>query len=192
MINICNYLQEEDILYILDKYKLGKRISHLKRVADYTELLLNLVSSKFECENYERNMLRFAALLHDIGYFFGKEEHHKYSKYIVLSDMNFDSLPLELRAVLAVIVYSHRRKLDIEIDKYEQKEKIQILKLISILRLADALDFNKKDVIDEAYTAGNFLCIKLLEAPDSKELEKFNRKIELFKESFQMEILISV
>ena len=187
--DICEYLQEDGVMNILQKYKLKKRISHLRRVEKYSVTLFNLLASRFELEEADKNMLRYSVLLHDIGYSIDKVDHHKHSKNIVLKDRDFDSIPIELRNILALIVASHRKKIDKDIESCNTIEKAQVLRLTAILRLADALDYSENNTISDTYIKGKTLYLKAAVAPSLKALEKLKRKAELFKYSFQLDVV---
>lgn len=189
--DICDYLQEEEAVYIMNKYG-GRKIDHLKRVSKYCEVITRVISDKYTFDNYEKSMLKYCALLHDIGYCIDKTDHHKHSKYIILQDSLFDRMPKEMRCLLALIVSSHRRKLDEEINKYTKEKQRQALRLISILRLADGLDYSEGNKIEEAYITENSLYLRMLDKPRGRDLEKFNRKAELFKESFKLSVNIGL
>lgn len=188
--NICEYLQEDNVMNILDRYSLKKRISHLKRVEEYSVTLFNLLANRFEFEEGDKNMLRYCALLHDIGYSIDKVDHHEHSKSIVLKDKLFDNVPMQLRNTLALIVASHRKKVDREIESCTASEKNQILRLTAVLRLADALDYSKEHVLGDICIRDKSLYLKLSEKPSLKDLEKLKRKAELFKYSFLLDVII--
>lgn len=186
--NICSYLCDEDIFNILRKYSSSERLTHLQNVACYSDTLINLLFELYHFNESERILLRYSSLLHDIGYFINNKAHHKHSKYIILSDELLDKLPINERAILAVIVASHRKKLDKDISYYPKEKQLKIIQLIAILRLADALDFQEDCVLEEAYIDDTSLCLKLLHSPDIKALKKLSEKSELFKDTFKLNI----
>lgn len=88
-------------------------------------------------------LLRTAAILHDIGAFVGVGGHHKHSQYLI---MNSDIFSLTRRdtALVAMIARYHRRAVPqashAEYMALPHDDRIAVLKLAALLRIADALD----------------------------------------------------
>jgi exopolyphosphatase/guanosine-5'-triphosphate,3'-diphosphate pyrophosphatase len=91
----------------------------------------------------ERMMLEVAAILHDIGMFIRGSGHHKHGQYIVANSEIFGLHRDELDIIANVIRY-HRgdppSSTDIDYIALQREERILVLKMTSILRVADALD----------------------------------------------------
>jgi exopolyphosphatase/guanosine-5'-triphosphate,3'-diphosphate pyrophosphatase len=190
MIDIGIYLSDEDIYELLIKYDSSRRMSHLQKVRGYTNILINiLIEEDNKLNSIDKNLLKYGSLLHDIGYFINKESHHKHSKYIILTDSFFDKLPSSQRNILALLVASHRKNLDKEINYYPRREQEKIIQLIAILRLADALDYGENNIIQEAYVEDKLLYFKSKEYPNEKEIKKFSTKSQLFKDTFNLDIV---
>lgn len=188
MMDICNYLCDEDISNILSKYNSKKRLHHLQKVACYSDALIRLLWDISEFNESDRTMLKYSCMLHDIGYFINSRDHHSHSKYIILNDELFDKLPSSERNILAVVVSSHRKKLDSEVNYYSRREQRKIIELISILRLADALDYGEDYILENAYVDGDILYFKTLQYPSSKAFKKLSKKSELFESIFNLNI----
>ena len=86
MLNIVNYLNENELLKVLDKYNVFDIASHEKKVSIYALRLLDSLSPYYQFKDEERNILYYSALVHDIGYFINKENHHQHTKYIILRE----------------------------------------------------------------------------------------------------------
>ena len=88
-------------------------------------------------------MLEAAALLHDIGMFIGGTNHHQHGQYIVANSEIFGLHRDELDIIANVIRY-HRGKppspSDIQYISLQREDRILVLKMASILRVADAID----------------------------------------------------
>jgi exopolyphosphatase/guanosine-5'-triphosphate,3'-diphosphate pyrophosphatase len=91
----------------------------------------------------ERMMLEAAAILHDIGMFIRGSGHHTHGQYIVANSEIFGLHREELDIVANVIRY-HRAEppspTDINYIALQREERILVLKMASLLRVADALD----------------------------------------------------
>jgi exopolyphosphatase/pppGpp-phosphohydrolase len=191
MMDIVNYLSYEDIYGLLKKYDSGKRMDHIQRVKGYTDIIIKLLMERSVFNSADKNLLLYSSLLHDIGYFINEEKHHKHSKYIILTDELFDKLPLNQRNLLALLVASHRRNIDKEINYYPRREQEKIIELIAILRLADALDYGKDNAILKAHIEENLLYFTPKEHPDEKASKKLSAKSQLFKDTFNLDIMLS-
>jgi exopolyphosphatase/guanosine-5'-triphosphate,3'-diphosphate pyrophosphatase len=88
-------------------------------------------------------MLETAAILHDVGTYIKTSGHHKHGQYIVANSEVFGLHNDELLIIANVINY-HRgdppSSSDIEYVQLQREERILVLKMASILRVADALD----------------------------------------------------
>ena len=88
-------------------------------------------------------MLETAAILHDIGTYIRPSAHQKHSQYIVANSEIFGLCNDELN-IIANVINFHRGdppgQSDIEYVKLQREDRILVLKMASILRVADALD----------------------------------------------------
>jgi len=87
--------------------------------------------------------LRVASLLHDIGSFISVRSHHKHSMYIILNSDLFGLSKHDLH-LIALIARYHRRSEPkpehTEFSSLDRDGRLVVLKIASILRIADALD----------------------------------------------------
>lgn len=91
----------------------------------------------------DRQLLRIAALLHDVGDFISSAAHHKHTQYII-ENTDLMGLSEEQRVVVACVARYHRRAMPsnkhTSFKKLGASDKKRVRKLASILRVADALD----------------------------------------------------
>jgi len=113
-----------------------------------TRLVLELFDSAKEAKlheygEWERELLEYAAFLHDIGSFISFTNHHAHSYYIIKNSelLGFDQKEID---IIANIARFHRKKkprkkhLDVEdLDAHEQQ---MILVLAMFVRLGESLD----------------------------------------------------
>jgi exopolyphosphatase/guanosine-5'-triphosphate,3'-diphosphate pyrophosphatase len=91
----------------------------------------------------ERLLLHVAAILHDVGTYIRSSGHHKHGMYLVLNSEIFGLSPRDVRIVANVVRY-HRKTLPTashsNYGSLNRSDRIRVLKLASILRVADAMD----------------------------------------------------
>jgi exopolyphosphatase/guanosine-5'-triphosphate,3'-diphosphate pyrophosphatase len=140
--------------------------------------LFNQSLSLHHLTENERLLLEIAAMLHDIGHFINTLEHDKHGYYL-LCYHTLIGLTTAEQAVVANIVRYHRKApptaSDENIKLLPQKDRLAVIKLCALLRLADALDTSHtsrvRDVSLEQRTGGVWH-LKLLGEGDSM-LEKW-------------------
>ena len=128
-------------------------IEHAKQVAEYCEKLIYALEEEniMSFSEQEKNYLKTAALLHDIGYCIEKKSHHKHTMSIIL-DKGLESFSQDETKIIAHIARYHRSSLPDE-TKHEQyakltdEQKLLVKKLASILRIADGMDKPHKNLI---------------------------------------------
>jgi exopolyphosphatase / guanosine-5'-triphosphate,3'-diphosphate pyrophosphatase len=91
----------------------------------------------------ERELLEFAALLHDVGRSVSPSKHHKHSSYLIRHGALEAFAPEEI-SVIAVIARFHRgaipRLSHEEIAELPSGARDAVIRLAAILRVADGLD----------------------------------------------------
>ncbi len=122
---------------------LQSKMGHSVQVARLALQLFDDLAEFYGLGWRERALLGTAALLHDIGWIYGQEGHHKASRDLILKD---STLPLNLRerSMVALIARYHRKSLPEgshkgykDLTAYE-KELVSLL--AGLLRIADGLD----------------------------------------------------
>ncbi|MDR2482483.1 MAG: HD domain-containing protein [Treponema sp.] len=141
-------LQEEFFSQIIaSAVNLGRKYhydeEHNRYVAAQCMVLFDALAQEHGMNRRERMMLEVAALLHDVGMFIRGSGHHKHGQYIVANSEIFGLHRDELDIIGNVIRY-HRGEppspTDIDYLALQREERILVLKMASILRVADALD----------------------------------------------------
>ena len=116
---------------------------HAEIVASYAIEIFDAAKEIHGLSDSDRILLEVAALLHDIGYFVNISRHHKHSYYLIYESEIAGLAPHDLLLIANVARY-HRKATPR--DQHEnfrilsQKDREIVLKLSSILRVADALD----------------------------------------------------
>lgn len=138
----------------------------------------------------EREWLEYGALLHDIGYHISHGSHHKHGMYLIrhaeLPGFHTDEV-----AVIAALVRYHRGSLPKrkheEFVRLSPAKQTAVLKLVALLRLADAFDRRHQGVVDDldVRLRGKRLTLTPLTAnPCDLELWCADRAIETFRSVF--------
>jgi exopolyphosphatase / guanosine-5'-triphosphate,3'-diphosphate pyrophosphatase len=117
---------------------------HSVYVQQLAEQLFDDLRVEFELGDQEREWISCAARLHDIGFAIAEKDHHKHGAYMIQHG-DLQGFWREELAVIAQIVRYHRGKKPDSIKHaafaaLEPWHQGVVLKLASILRLADALD----------------------------------------------------
>ncbi len=91
----------------------------------------------------DRQLLRVASLLHDVGDFISSAVHHKHSQYII-EHTDLMGLSEDQRMVVACVARYHRRAMPNPkhalFKKLSPADRRRVRKLAGILRVADAFD----------------------------------------------------
>jgi exopolyphosphatase/guanosine-5'-triphosphate,3'-diphosphate pyrophosphatase len=97
-----------------------------------------------------RELLEYAALLHDIGHAIDHDRHHRHTYYLIENGELFGFDPLEIE-VIALAARAHRKqsaRLDSsELDALSREKRRTVRGLAAILRVADALDRSHSNVV---------------------------------------------
>jgi exopolyphosphatase/guanosine-5'-triphosphate,3'-diphosphate pyrophosphatase len=141
-------LQEEFFSQIIaSAVNLGRKYHfdepHSRHVANLCMILFDALTKEHGLNRRERMLLETAAFLHDIGMFIRGSSHQKHGQYIVANSEIFGLHREELDVIANVIRY-HRGEppspSDIAYIALQREERVLVLKMASILRVADALD----------------------------------------------------
>lgn len=138
----------------------------------------------------ERELLEFAALLHDVGYSVAQSAHHKHSLYLIRNADLEGFSPREL-AVIANVARYHRKALPSDHhDDYTAlsgDDQRIVRRLGALLRVADGLDLDHLQLVS-AVTVGSLDDPVRLElvARDTPDLSMWaaERNADLFEREF--------
>ena len=131
-------------------------------------------------------LLQYAAILHDAGWLMGKKDHEKNS-YKIITEL---SLPVNYneRNIIAAVARYHRGDLpdldDKEISDISNIDLDRILKLASILRIADDIANQTDEEITDCPVINGKLEIFLAQKTDEITL----KKNDLFEKIFKHEV----
>jgi exopolyphosphatase/guanosine-5'-triphosphate,3'-diphosphate pyrophosphatase len=117
--------------------------AHNRHVAKFALTIFDGLINEHGMDSRDRMLMEVAATLHDIGMFLRSSGHHKHGQYIVAHSEIFGLHGDEL-AIVANVIGHHRgespQSTDFEYMALQREERILVLKMTSILRVADVLD----------------------------------------------------
>jgi exopolyphosphatase/guanosine-5'-triphosphate,3'-diphosphate pyrophosphatase len=141
-------MQEEFFSQILaSAVNLGRKYHidepHCRHVANFCMTLFDALTREHGMNKRQRMLLKAAALIHEIGMFIRSSGHDLHGQYIIANSEIFGLQREELDIIGNVVRY-HRgdapSSTDIDYIALQREERILVLKMASILRVADALD----------------------------------------------------
>jgi len=145
---IDSSVQDEFFLQIIaSAVNLGRKYhfdeAHGRHVAHHCMTIFDALVKEHGMNRRQRIILETSAILHDIGTYIRASAHQKHGQYIVSNSDIFGIHGEELNIIANVINY-HRgdppSQSDIEYIQLQREDRILVLKMASILRVADALD----------------------------------------------------
>ncbi|CAL68437.1 Ppx/GppA phosphatase family protein [Christiangramia forsetii] len=117
--------------------------THSTHVASMALQLFDEFKEELKLEESDRELLEYASLLHDIGYYISYRKHHKHALYLIRhSDLRgFTEDEID---ILANVARYHRRstpkKRHFLYKKLEKTLRKKVKRLSALLRVADGLD----------------------------------------------------
>jgi len=146
----------------------------------------------------DRELLGYAAYLHDVGDFISFTNHHAHSYYII---RNADLLGFDLREVviMANLARYHRkrapRRKDPELAALDSRTLHSIIVMSAFLRLAEGLDRTHGGLVDEASLRreGKKAVLELKSESDtSLEIWGLETAGKAFRRAFSLELEVRV
>lgn len=117
--------------------------AHAVHVANHSMTIFDALVKEHGMNRRQRIMLEIAAILHDVGTYVKSSGHQKHGQYIV-NNSDIFGLRQEEAFIIGNVINYHRgeppSQSDIEYMMLQEEERILVLKMASILRVADALD----------------------------------------------------
>lgn len=116
---------------------------HAECVRQVASKIFEKMGEELALDDHAKILLETAAILHDIGVFIRHDQHNFHSSYIIKNSEIF-GLSKTDKIIIAEIAKYHRGKVQPQDEEIFQMlartERMTILKLTAILRIADALD----------------------------------------------------
>jgi exopolyphosphatase/guanosine-5'-triphosphate,3'-diphosphate pyrophosphatase len=146
--NTARNLRAKSVKNLCEKYQYKK--AHVLKVSEIAQSIFDQTRALHPFGNLERELLRYSAMLHDIGQFINRSGHHKHGQYIImnsgLSGFSHDEV-----IILGNIVRYHRKSLPTR-DHFhykvlELRQRLLVRTLAGILRISDHLDRGHRNLV---------------------------------------------
>lgn len=171
--------------------------THGRHVAKLALALFDSTAPALGLPTGSRELLEYAALLHDIGHIIDHDRHNRHSYYLILNAdlLGFDAMEIE---VLAQTVRAHRKqaaRLDSpELRALPDSKRHLVRGLAAILRVADALDRSHVSVVkdmDVRYGPGR-LVVTVNSEPGAADLEIWacERRTDLLSKLLSRQVIV--
>ncbi len=137
------------IIYLAERCNYHRR--HAEQVARLADQLFDELAPQHQLDPAYRELLHYAALLHDIGYHISPRGHHKHSYYLISNGelRGFDEQEIEIIANLARYHRKERpKKTHFSFQQLAAEHQRPVRKLSVLLRMAEALDRTHSVVVD--------------------------------------------
>ncbi len=182
-------------LRIGKKYRIDE--DHAQYVKKMALKIYDSMGSEIGLQDDSRRLLEISSLLHDIGTFIGDANHELHSHYII-SHSNIFGLEKPTLNIIALISRYHRGSVSIPQDddflSLPRKDRMKVLKLSAILRVADALDRGHSQRLSNVKItlSETMLIINLKDIRDTKlEKQAIEEKGDLFESVFGYTVLLT-
>jgi len=127
---------------IAERYRAD--LDHAEQVSWIANQLFTDLQDVHRLAESDRTLLLAAALLHDVGHLVNHCKHHMHTYYLIRNADFYGLTPREQE--LVALVARFHRKSEPQTDRHPEyavlspPDRVRIMKLIALLRLADALD----------------------------------------------------
>jgi exopolyphosphatase/guanosine-5'-triphosphate,3'-diphosphate pyrophosphatase len=182
-------------------YEIGHRFGwdqkHVQHVTAIALQLFDVCRPLHRLDRHARELLEYASLLHDIGYYISRSSHHKHSLYLIKQADWAGFQPYEID-VMANVARYHRRSLPKDrhsaYRRLADEHKRLVERLGAFLRLANGLDRSHFQNVEqlEMELDGDELRI-LIRTKSDPQLEVWggSRASDLFTKTFGIDVRIS-
>jgi len=171
--------------------------SHALHVAKLALILFDQLSAEHGMDARNRLILEVAAILHDVGTYLKPSGHHKHGYYIVLNSEIFGISKGDLEVIANIVRYHRKAQPSTGHENFislRREQRVAVLKLAAILRIADALDRGHNQRVRDLWTEiqDSDLVIRCKVSGDmSVERHGMAAKADMFEEVFGLSIVLS-
>ena len=192
--NTSRSLRAKSIKNLAEKFDFAE--AHSLKVSEIACSIYDQLGALHPFGHEERELLGYAALLHDIGYFINRSGHHKHGQYIImhsgLSGFSHDEI-----VILGNIVRYHRKSLPTR-DHFhykilEQRQRFCVRVLAGILRIADHLDRGGRGMVKSVKVVSDKQSIRIqvdAKEPVDIEIQSAMSERSLMEQVFSRDVII--
>jgi exopolyphosphatase/guanosine-5'-triphosphate,3'-diphosphate pyrophosphatase len=163
--------------------------AHCEKVAEICLSLYDQLAPLHLYGAWERELIGYAALLHDIGVQVGYYDHHKHSAYLVFNAALLGFSHREV-VILASLARNHRKG-QADLSEFAQilqpDDELRIARLSALLRIAEYLERSKSQVVRAVEVRPSEDTLRILVHADGDatvEIWDANRRTGLMKKAF--------
>jgi exopolyphosphatase/guanosine-5'-triphosphate,3'-diphosphate pyrophosphatase len=177
-------------------------VAHSHHVVRLATRIFDDTKELHQLTGQHRKLLQYAAILHDIGYHIAHNNHHRHGLYLI-KNSEMPGFTGDEIAMMATMVRYHRGSLprkspDVRTrheheDYYalDRRQRADILRLASILQIADGLDRSHQQLIDDVRCQVTGFTVTFVATSSGEcELEMWSaeRKATWFSDIFKVEV----
>lgn len=169
---------------------------HCEHVAGLALTLYDAIRPLVTGPRADRELLEYAALLHDVGYHINHSEHHIHSQYLI-ENADFRGFQPEEVAIMANVARYHRdqhpRKSDPGYRRLTAEQQRRVCELASILRIAEGLDRSHfRNVVALRTRLDDDRLTITIETQGDPQLEQWGGMKDrgLFESTFERDVLV--
>jgi exopolyphosphatase / guanosine-5'-triphosphate,3'-diphosphate pyrophosphatase len=145
----------------------------------------------------ERELLEYAALLHDIGVFISRSGHHRHSYYLIRHSELAGFTDEEIQ-IIANLAYFHRKsapkKRHLHFQSLSREHQRLVRKLAALLRLSESLDRSQLGLVREVHAevSGRRVVLSLETSGDSHlETWYIGDDVGAFEEAYGLSLTLA-
>ena len=189
----------ENIIEFAKSYNVD--LKHAFQVQKIALKIFDELQTVHKLDKNARELIEYAAILHDIGYYISVAKHHKYSYYIIRNSnlVGFSETEIEL---IANIARYHRKATPKEkhtnFSQLSEQEKRVIQILSSILRLSDGLEkthsalINDIKIMPEGKNKSFAMILRYLTYPPETELWAAEKRKKIIEKLLSIKIRLKL
>ncbi|WP_298482796.1 Ppx/GppA phosphatase family protein [uncultured Chloroflexus sp.] len=167
---------------------------HCARVAHLSQSLFDQLAPLHGYGAWERELLGYAAILHDVGVSVGYYDHHKHGEYLIHNATLLGFSHREI-VIIASLVRNHRKGWSGPAPYaaiVTPDDETRIARLSAMLRLAEYLERSKSQIVrDVRVQIGEAITIDIIADGDAHvEIWEATRRSGLLRRSFGREVQI--
>mgnify|MGYP001627156841 CR=1 FL=1 len=192
-----SHLRYQSVDHLCDLYRVRRR--HAEHVKNICLRLFDDLRVIHRYGDKERELLEAAALLHDVGYHIGADQHHKHSEYIIRNSAMPGFTNDETEIIASIARYhrkSHPKKKHPAFMALNADEQRIVRVLASILRVGEGLDRRQQQVVQTVRVNTTAASLELyLVSPSAVpdiEIWGAERRKELMEETFGRKVRLLV
>jgi exopolyphosphatase/guanosine-5'-triphosphate,3'-diphosphate pyrophosphatase len=192
-------LRHRSVLELVRRCDISGRLAvHARHVARLALSIFDQLRPLHGLGPVERQVLEFAALLHDVGELIAFERHERHTHYLV-RNADLRGFSREEVELVALVARYHRggapKRRHPEFGRLEKPERRAVRRLAAILRLADGLDRSHFQAVRGVVVEpGGGRVVVTVDAAEDAELELFTarRKGTFFERVFRSSLAVRV